>query len=84
MGPGPPRKGRVCALPIPEGLGPVTQTVGVCCRMWWQIGPLDADATGSIWLGTILDKVTTLFEWSGQAWIACLLSRSAGRGCDVP
>ena len=48
MGPGPPRKGRVCALPIPDGLGPVTQTVGVCCRMWWQIGPLDADATGSI------------------------------------
>ena len=49
MGPGPPRKGGVCALLMPGGLGPVTQTVGVCCRTFVvEIGPLDADATRSI------------------------------------
>ena len=84
MGPGPPRRGWEHPLPKPGGLVPVIQTVVVYCWTWWQTGPLEADATLNIQLGTLLDEVTTLFEWSGQAWIACLLSRSAGRGCDVP
>ena len=83
-GPDLPMTGRVHPLPMPGGPALVTQTVVVCCWIWWQTGPLVAGATGSISLGKPLGEGTIPFEWSAQVWIACLLLRSAGRGCDMP
>ena len=43
--------------------------------------PIWAGATCCILSGRPLEGETTLFGWSGLAWIACLLPRSAGLEC---
>ena len=75
-----PRTGWVNPLPMPRDLELVTQTVAVCCWIWWQTGQLGAGATENIWLGRPLGEGTILFEWFGLVWIACLLSHSASLG----
>ena len=40
-----------------------------------------AGATCCIWSGRPLEGETTLFEWSGLAWVVCLLPHSASLEC---
>ena len=47
----------------------------------WQISLFWAGATYCILSGRPLEGETTLFGWSGLAWIACPLPRSAGLEC---
>ena len=48
-----------------------------CCWTSWQIGLVEASATCCILLGRPPEGETTLFGWSGLAWIACLRPHSA-------
>ena len=59
----------------------VTQTEATCCWTSWQISLVWAGATCCILSGRPLEGETTLFGWSGLAWIACPLPRSAGLEC---
>ena len=60
---------------------PVTQTEATCCWTSWQISLFWAGATCCILIGRPLKGETTLFGWSGLAWVACLLLRSAWLEC---
>ena len=65
----------------PEDPVPVTQTEATCCWTSWQLSLFWAGATCCILSRRPLEGETTLFGWSGLAWIACPLPRSAGLEC---
>ena len=81
MHPDPPMADLVHPLLWPGNLVPATQTRATCCWTSWQISLFEAGATCCILLGRPPEGETTLFGWSGLAWIACLLPHSAGLEC---
>ena len=68
------------ALPMLGGLGPVIQTEAIVVepgdkQVHLRLVPPGANRLEDIW------KEEPLSEWSGLAWIACLLSHLGGLGC---